>query len=82
MATDLSVSVTDSFSWFKDERQSEIGDASGHVGLDQNVLALKVAVGDRRLHFLQSFLIKTFPVTLSVPRNPLKSPISTLTNLI
>ena len=45
----LSVGVSDGFAGIEDEGQSEVGDAGGEVGAQQDVLGLEVAVGHGRL---------------------------------
>lgn len=42
----LSMHIATWFLRFKDQRQSEISNTRSHVALEQNVLALKVSMGD------------------------------------
>ena len=58
--------ISDGLSGLKDEGQAEVGDAGRHVGLDQDVFTLEVAMGDGRFHLLNEILLQRFCFQKSV----------------
>ncbi len=47
--------VANFFAWLEDERQSKVTYASGEVRLEENVLALEVAMGHGHLYIQVSY---------------------------